>query len=544
MKNSIIGDHLRRPVNYYPYAVAGILGLALGLRMIGLSKGIWLDEQASLRVIAPANVIGMLSAVKNDGQMPLYFAVLKLWSQIGTSEEFLRLPSIFFGFGSVVAVIAWLKPYSLGAGLLGGLYLATAPMMLRYSQEIRDYALLLLATLLSYFFTSRVIARPEKIRNYVGLSLCLCAVVATHLTGASVILPICVFIAVHAHATELHWKQLIAAITLPCALFSVIYLVYSRHLGIIENNWWMPPVSSELLLSTILYDLGISRVALHIPPTTDVLLNAANYLSRVFFLTVIGILVMLGDWRKNFPFFLAAVVYGLEIIFYSVVRTPIFWYTTFLPAIIPLAGFVALQIATIKESRIRSALVLGFGTACLFFAARWIVNDAWMPVEEWRKISNVIRSNWKPDALAILYPGYIEGPIKYYVADLSTDAILSIPPGASRAQIEANLKNKFALEDRHVEPSTVFLVVRPDTLLQRNQGTFSELLSALDDRIGKRIDLQFILITPMADVAIDSALFDYRQKMLDDLRSEFGEATFFKDAGSIVLAEYDGWQRR
>ena len=47
----------------YPYAVVGILVLAFSIRLIGLDKGIWLDEAFTIRMISQENLSSMLEAL-------------------------------------------------------------------------------------------------------------------------------------------------------------------------------------------------------------------------------------------------------------------------------------------------------------------------------------------------------------------------------------------------------------------------------------------------------------------------------------------------
>src|SRR5512145_896422 len=109
----------------YAVAVVGILSLALALRLIGLGKGIWLDEYATLQIILQDSFAKTIQAVQTDNHPPLYFILLRIWSQIDTSAGFLRLPGAFFGVGTVAVVMIWIRRYSRLGSLLAGLLTAT-----------------------------------------------------------------------------------------------------------------------------------------------------------------------------------------------------------------------------------------------------------------------------------------------------------------------------------------------------------------------------------------------------------------------------------
>jgi uncharacterized membrane protein len=86
----------------YSWLTIGVLSVALVLRVLGLNKGIWLDEASSINVISnpdfPRNLFFY-------DQLPLYFILLKFWSSINNSEEFLRLFSVLLGFGTVAVIM-------------------------------------------------------------------------------------------------------------------------------------------------------------------------------------------------------------------------------------------------------------------------------------------------------------------------------------------------------------------------------------------------------------------------------------------------------
>ena len=136
--------------NLYSLLVLAILLLAITIRLLGLNKGLWLDEYFSLRWLEEGNLWSTTIALRNYNKPPLYFLLLYGWSQIHNSEAFLRLLSVIFDVGTVIIVVKWLKQYSKLSSILAGMYLATTPIMLRYAQEIRPYSLLVFTTALSF----------------------------------------------------------------------------------------------------------------------------------------------------------------------------------------------------------------------------------------------------------------------------------------------------------------------------------------------------------------------------------------------------------
>jgi len=149
------------------FLIIVLVCLGLALRLVGLTKGIWLDEFYSIAKISQGDLIANLRAYDHP---PLYFVFLKLWYLVNTSEPFLRLFSVIWGVGTTIVVIKWIEGYSPLAGIISGICCALMPSLLRFSQEIRGYSLLLFATALSFYFASQIAKNPNKRSHYIGLA--------------------------------------------------------------------------------------------------------------------------------------------------------------------------------------------------------------------------------------------------------------------------------------------------------------------------------------------------------------------------------------
>jgi mannosyltransferase len=161
-----------------------LLGTALRLFQLD-SKSLWYDELGTALYTAPDN--SLLEVVQGPLEVPaipappLYFITTYLLRQVSDSEFLLRLPSVFFGLLAIAAT------YKLGKALLGpreglvGAFLMTISTFgIRYSQEGRYYALLLLlATLSLYFFWLGL--RRNDVLSWVGFVVSSTLAVYTHL---------------------------------------------------------------------------------------------------------------------------------------------------------------------------------------------------------------------------------------------------------------------------------------------------------------------------------------------------------------------------
>ena len=135
-----------------------IVGIFVVLAFYGIDRqSMWEDEYNSLWRVTASKY-----PVWKDGHGFLYFALLNLWIQFGTSELVLRSLSVLLG------ALAVCLTYALGIELLGsagrniwdGGFLRPRPFFIWYSQEARYVTLVLAATLLSMYAFHRVISRP------------------------------------------------------------------------------------------------------------------------------------------------------------------------------------------------------------------------------------------------------------------------------------------------------------------------------------------------------------------------------------------------
>jgi mannosyltransferase len=183
-------------------AVAAIVLLALGLRLIGLGNdSLWLDEGFSVKV-AHLRLLSLPEFLADyDTHPPLYYALLHCWIVLfGDSETAVRSLSVVFGVLLVPVM------YELGrllggraAGLTAALLAAVSPFFVRYSQETRNYALLALLTAVSLLFLLRLRDHPTRPRA-VAFVLATALLLYTHAYGVFVVLAEAVIVALDIRA--------------------------------------------------------------------------------------------------------------------------------------------------------------------------------------------------------------------------------------------------------------------------------------------------------------------------------------------------------
>ena len=161
------------------YLLLLILILGAVLRIYNLSfESIWLDEAYTIE-ISKQDPLGIIKQIfiDNENHPPLYYSIVHYWMMaFGDSEFSVRFPSVIFGVLSIAAIykVARLL-FDKNTALLSALILATSAFLIKYSQDARSYSLMVLLTLLSFYFFLKLLEH-KSFRNsalYLATSLLL-----------------------------------------------------------------------------------------------------------------------------------------------------------------------------------------------------------------------------------------------------------------------------------------------------------------------------------------------------------------------------------
>lgn len=127
-----------------------ILALAAALRFYRIGdKSLWLDEVMSVRLArSPSAVETVRDVAGYDVHPPLFPMVHFLWMRLGDSDGLARVPSAVFGVLAVAFVyLLTARLFGRAAGLMAALLLAVSTYDIYYSQEARNYSMIILLTL-------------------------------------------------------------------------------------------------------------------------------------------------------------------------------------------------------------------------------------------------------------------------------------------------------------------------------------------------------------------------------------------------------------
>lgn len=478
----MIISHLRNLISrrdLAKYALVLILALAAGLRLLGLDKSLWLDEASTLQVIFSPS---FFQAIRAYDHPPLYFTFLHLWSALGRTEALLRLPSVIFGIAAVVVMMADLKHHNAHAAWVVGLIAAVSPVLLRFSQEIRHYALLILLTALAFYFANRLVRDPGSKLGQLGLVISLAAAVCTHLAAAFLIPAVGVYLV--SFSSTRCWQTLIL-LAAPAIVFVLVYFFFIPPTVRLRTaaEWGEEQLSFALLLFIGVYLAGAYSFLAPLPaiyPQTDLL--TLHPLSLIPFLAMLMVItgLLLGKWRKGLPYLLAALTYWGGLALYSTFSAVILSERTALPGLVPFMAFAGIQLTEPRQPVNKWANSIAVGVLCLAALLNWITFSAWQPQEDWRGISQAVTRQWQPGDKLILYPNYCAPALEYYAPLISPEDMLLV------SILKHHLKDAADLSplDQVNPPNSIFLIYRPDTQAQKTPAVYEQLQTHLASRFG------------------------------------------------------------
>lgn len=170
--------------------LAAIVGAALAIRLVGLGHvSLWLDEVlGTLQIEGPFQ--HAWHHIRADiGHPPLWGLLQWIWLQVSAADGVRRLLPIALG-AATVPLLASVAASWLGrrAGLIAGAIAALSPVHVRFSQELRPYALALFAGTLALVLADKA-ARNERLSSVAALALALLVCFSSLYIGLVMTLP-------------------------------------------------------------------------------------------------------------------------------------------------------------------------------------------------------------------------------------------------------------------------------------------------------------------------------------------------------------------
>jgi 4-amino-4-deoxy-L-arabinose transferase-like glycosyltransferase len=161
---------------------AGLIALLGLLARLWTASGTFLnpDEALHFRLANQVSLDLAYRASLTAAHPPLLILLLYYWRALGTSELWLRLPSVLAGAVFCWVFYKWLsKAAGNLAGLIGVLFVALLPPIIRVAAEVRQYSLLLAFLVSALYFLDEAFTKNSTSR-VAAFSLCLYVAMLFH----------------------------------------------------------------------------------------------------------------------------------------------------------------------------------------------------------------------------------------------------------------------------------------------------------------------------------------------------------------------------
>ncbi len=368
------------------FDLALILITALLIRLFGITKELWYDELAALSFAIDPD---FLARALQYNQPPLYYGLLAVWAKFNDSDLFLRCLSLVFGMLTVFTTYHWLKFYSIAAARVGSLLVASFPILIRYSLEVRPYGLLLLSFSAALYFAEKLLrsSNPNH-RSILLLSIALAVAILTHPIAVFILPAMAIYILSHPARSWPIGRGLIVSFAVPGFLFLLIFLFILQPHSV--GPWWVPSVDWPILKKSMLSVFGIWN-------------------SRYPYLTfgLLGIISALVVWqlrdaqrrRVAMPLILSFFSYLVPLYLYSTFFKAILLPRTAMPILFPFIGLLAIGITSIARGR--PYIVLSVLILSMLFQFSWIKRERYAYTQNWRQSFQLIKSRWQPGDLLL-----------------------------------------------------------------------------------------------------------------------------------------------
>jgi hypothetical protein len=366
-----------RPSTHLLLAAAVVVAILAGLVLRFWTKSdLWLDEALTVD-IARLPLHDLPSFLRRDGAPPLYYVLLHVWmGWFGQSD--LAVRSLSGVMGVITLPLVWLAGRRLGGTTVAWaalILVATSPFAVRYDTENRMYALVALLTVLGFLALDRALQRPRP-GNLVAVGVVTGLLLYTQYWSIYLVGTVLLWLAFEAWRGRAAWRTgaraALVAVVIGCLTFLPwlpIFLFQSRHTG----TPWATPANFAAMVSAIASFAGGTS-------------SQGRALALLFFaLAGLGLFGLAVDRRhvdldlltrpRGRPLAIAVTGTLAAAVVGGFVTKSAFDARYASVVFIPLLLLVALGIATFRDRRVRTGLVVVAGVLGLFGAVPNVVTN-------------------------------------------------------------------------------------------------------------------------------------------------------------------------
>lgn len=409
----------------YIQILVGIVILGLALRFYHLDfNSLWLDEAATYANINSTNIFTVLTNVYNDHHAPLFFVCVWLVHFIGSTEFWLRLPSLVAGTGTIFVI------YFLGkevvnekVGIIAALLLALSPYHIYYSQEARMYAVAVFFVTLAFYLFFKASKSTDN-RYWILMWLSCVAAFYTHFYTGFITIPLVVgyCLLVRKDNPNLKFignipkgfKEFVAG-----GILAIILVLP------ILNSFFSQ--SKFLLDKTITWGLN----AWMIPFATLSSFSFQNEMIGAIFLLLAG----LGFWvtykKSSYTAWILFVFLFIPFLFSIIMSKSIPFNVRYHMYLLPLF-LVIISIAIERLTHLSENHTVTIAAVFLIFLCALITLPPYysqISKEDWRGFTSRLSQTTSPGDTVVLVPSYMSLPFNYYYSN-STDGTVQLGANA------------------------------------------------------------------------------------------------------------------
>jgi len=401
---------------------------ALANRLYGLDRpSLWLDEGFSVQIAAldRAHFFSLLLA---DVHPPLYYLLLLGWTSVfGTGEVALRTLSVVLGVLTVPLLFLIGRMLAgTRAGLVAAVLLATSPLHVQYSTEVRMYSLLMLVAALAIWGAVRFALAPGDARavrqGAIGFAAGAILCPATQATGLFVLPPLSLLMLLGwllAGRPRLAVRPFVVAhLAVGIFLAAWLPLLLSLALNVTDLANWIPR-PSPLVVVEVVGSLLAQKLNELLPL---ILLGAVA--------AGLGAIALLGLWmwrrdplRLGFALLVGGLPFALTVGISFLVQ-PVFLTRIHLWSLLPIYVLMAVALTALPWPRLRKGCVAF--VALNILAGLYSYHHVWLR-PDWRSAAQQLDARLAPGDLLLAPPPVgLDALLGYYVPSLRT-RLTSVP---------------------------------------------------------------------------------------------------------------------
>jgi mannosyltransferase len=371
-----------------------IVALGAVLRLIALGhKSFWIDEIASVVIAQKPGAAFWRFLWQDEGNMALYYMLLRPWLHFGNSEGMVRLLSVIPGALTIpLLYLLGKRLFGRGPGMLAAALFALNPCAIACSQEARAYSFLLLAVVISTYSFVRLTEDPSY---RFAIAYGVIAGITCYFHYFGVLVPA-------AHAVSLMamprgkrpWKPYsVAVVILVVLAIPVLWMIHAQDIG--HLSW----VQQTSLLE--FYHLGVFLAADGGKAVGAVLLALDLVLIGLFLARLRAVWQASGSDLQRWHYALMASSFFSPVILVlavSIVR-PAF-YHRFL--IICLPSWVMMIAVGVLQIRYRRLRISAIACVCILSLISCVILYKRV-TEDWRGVASYLIAEGHPEDRVLYY---------------------------------------------------------------------------------------------------------------------------------------------